>query len=83
MPPVTVMLPTAPKLVVPETVKLLNVPTDVILGCAFVYTVPAINALPTCPETLAPATALAVVANATAPETLAPATALAVAAKFT
>ena len=56
----------------PETLKLVSVPTLVMFGCAFVYTVPATNALPTCPETLAPATAFAVVANATAPLTLAP-----------
>jgi hypothetical protein len=31
----------------PETLRLVNVPTLVILGCAFVYTVPATNALPT------------------------------------
>ena len=37
----------------------------------------------TAPETLAPATAFAVVANATAPETLAPATAFAVVANAT
>ena len=44
------------------TVSPVNEPTDVIFGCAFVYTVPAIKLLPTCPETLAPATLLAVVA---------------------
>ena len=41
-----------PKLALPElmlavTFKLAKVPTLVIFGCAFVYTVPAINALPT------------------------------------
>ena len=34
-------------LVFPLTFNDVNVPIDVILGCAFVYTVPAINALPT------------------------------------
>ena len=42
------------------------------LPWAAVYTVPATIALATCPDTLAPATALAVVANDTAPVTLAP-----------
>ena len=41
---------------VPLTFKLVSVPTLVILGCAFVYTVPATNALPTCPDTLLPVT---------------------------
>ena len=40
-------------------------------------------ALDTVPDTLAPATLFAVVANATAPETLPPATALAVVANAT
>ena len=34
-------------LILPETVKLDNVPTEVILGCAAVYTVPATNAFAT------------------------------------
>ena len=38
-------------------------PTDVMFGCAFVYTVPATNALPTWPETLLPATELAIFAK--------------------
>ena len=44
-----------PEVMLPVTAKLVSVPTLVIFGCAAVYTVPAINALPTCPETLAPA----------------------------
>ena len=60
-------------LIFPLDVTLVSVPTLVILGCALVYTVPAIAALPTCPETLAPATAFAVAANETSPVTLAPA----------
>ena len=60
-----------------------SVPTDVILGCAAVYTVPATNAFPTCPDTLEPATAFAVVANATSPDTLPPATEFATAANPT
>ena len=36
-----------PALKLPVTAKLVSVPTLVILGCAFVYTVPAINALAT------------------------------------
>ena len=51
-----------PAVKLPVTDNELNVPTLVILGCAFVYTVPAINAFDTCPLTLAPATELAVVA---------------------
>ena len=42
--PVILTLPTAPKLVVPETDKLANVPVLVILGCALVVTVPAVVA---------------------------------------
>ena len=42
--PVTVM---SFVVVVPETSKLVNVPTLVMLGCAAVYTVPATNALAT------------------------------------
>ena len=64
-------------------VKPVNEPTLVMFGCAFVYTVPDTNALLTCPETLAPATLLAVAAYVTSPLTLAPATALAVVAKLT
>ena len=45
------MLPVAP---VFATIKLFNVPTLVIFGCAAVYTVPATNALLTCPTILAP-----------------------------
>ena len=52
-----------PPLTLPVTVRDVNVPTLVIFGCAFVYTVPATNALATCPDTLAPATEFAVVAN--------------------
>ena len=48
--------------VFPVTVNSVSVPTLVIFGCAFVYTVLATNALATCPDTLAPATAFAVVA---------------------
>jgi hypothetical protein len=56
-----------PKLALPADTlpvisKLVSVPTLVILGCAFVYTVPATKLLPTCPLTLAPATLFAVVA---------------------
>ena len=61
-----------PEEILPVTPRLVNVPTEVIFGCAAVYTVPATRALPTCPDTLAPATAFAVVANATAPVTFAP-----------
>ena len=43
-----------PPVTVPVTLKLLRVPTDVMLGCALVYTVPATRALPTCPVTLPP-----------------------------
>ena len=46
-----------PLVVLPVTAKLLNVPTDVILGCAAVVTVPAV---------------VAEVADATAPVTLPP-----------
>ena len=38
----------------PFDVTEVNVPTDVIFGCAFVVTVPAVTALVTLPETLAP-----------------------------
>ena len=54
-------LPTGPKLLVPETTKLVNVPTLVMLGCAAVVTVPAVVAL------------VALVALGTVPVTLAPA----------
>jgi hypothetical protein len=56
----------------PLTTNPVSVPTLVMFGCAFVVTVPAVVALPdvsayvafaTAPETLAPATALAVVAK--------------------
>ena len=47
-------------------------------GCALVEIVPAVVARGTVPDTLAPATALAVAANVTSPETFAPATAFAV-----
>ena len=67
---------TLPAATFPVTLKLDNVPTLVILGCAAVVTVPAVVADDTVPDTLAPATALAVVANDTAPVTLAPAIAL-------
>ena len=43
---VPVILTLAPD-IFPVTAKLLNVPTLVIFGCAFVYTVPATSALPT------------------------------------
>ena len=36
-----------PPVTLPETLKLLNVPTEVMFGCAFVYTVPATSALAT------------------------------------
>ena len=74
-----------PTLALPVTANDVNVPTEVIFGCALVVTVPAVVAEPaevanvafaTVPDTLAPATALAVVANDTAPVTLAPAIAL-------
>ena len=55
-------VPKLPVFALPDTFKLVSVPTLVILGCAFVYTVPATKLLPTCPDTLAPATLLAVVA---------------------
>ena len=48
--------------ILPETLKLVSVPTLVIFGCAAVVTVPAVVALDTVPDTLAPATLLAVVA---------------------
>ena len=51
-----------PAVTLPVTAKLVSVPVLVILGCAFVYTVPDIKLLATCPDTLPPATALAVVA---------------------
>ena len=51
-----------PPVTLPVTVSAVSVPTLVMLGCAFVYTVPDINALATCPLTFPPATALAVVA---------------------
>jgi hypothetical protein len=47
LPPVINTLPTGPRLLTPLTVRLANVPTEVMLGCAFVYTVPATNALAT------------------------------------
>ena len=74
--PVTVKLPAivvSPADNAPVTAKVVSVPTDVIFGCAFVYTVPATSALPTCPETLPPATAYAFNALPTLPVTLAPA----------
>ena len=52
-----------PVTLVPEITRFDNVPTEVMLGCALVYTVPASNALPTYPLTLAPATALALSAT--------------------
>ena len=48
------MLRLPPILAVLAMLKLLNVPTLVMLGCALVYTVPAISALATWPVTLAP-----------------------------
>ena len=60
----------------PATVNPVRVPTDVMFGCAFVVTVPAVLAV------LATLALSAYVALATVPETLAPATALAVVAKF-
>ena len=47
-------LPTAPKLVLPDTVKAVNVPTLVMLDCALPVTVPAVLALATAPVTLEP-----------------------------
>ena len=67
----------------PTTVKLVKEPTLVIFGCADVYTVPAINAFATCPETFAPATLFATLAKLTCPLTFAPATLLATLAKET
>jgi len=46
VPPVIVMFPTAPRLVVPDTVSDVSVPTEVMFGCAAVVTVPAVVALP-------------------------------------
>ena len=46
----------------PVTIKLSKFPTLVMLGCAFVVTVPAVVADETVPDTLAPATEFAVVA---------------------
>ena len=51
-----------PDVILPVTSKLVSVPTDVIFGCAFVYTVPATNALLTCPLTLEPVTEFAMFA---------------------
>ena len=64
--PVEVKLPT---LALAVTITELNVPTEVIFGCAAVVTVPAVVAVPVL---------VAYVAFATVPETLAPATLLAV-----
>ena len=47
----------------PVTIKLSRFPTLVILGCAFVVTVPAVVADETVPDTLAPATELATLAT--------------------
>ena len=43
-----------PALAFPLTVNALSVPTDVMLGCAAVVTVPAVVAVDTAPVTLAP-----------------------------
>ena len=43
-----------PAVVLAVTVRLLSVPTDVMLGCAAVVTVPAVVAELTVPETLPP-----------------------------
>ena len=44
----------SPDEILPVTTKLVSVPTEVMFGCALVYTVPEINALPTCPVTFEP-----------------------------
>ena len=44
----------------PFTFKLVNVPTLVMFGCAFVVTVPATDAVATVPVTLAPETLYAI-----------------------
>ena len=65
--PLTVRLP--PTVTSPVVDRLVRVPTDVILPCAAVVTVPAVVALDTVPVTLAPATEFALaatVADATA-----------------
>ena len=82
-----VVAPILPTFAFAVTLNELSVPTLVIFGCAAVVTVPAVVALvavvalpafvayvalATVPETLAPATAFAVVAYATAPLTLDP-----------
>ena len=50
----TVVAITFPPVTLPVTVTLVNVPTEVILGCAAVVTVPAVVAEATVPVTLAP-----------------------------
>jgi hypothetical protein len=65
------------------TVNPVNVPTEVMFGCAAVVTVAAVVAvvaLLTVPVTFPPATEFAVAANATSPDTLLPDTAFAVVA---
>ena len=47
----------------PVTANEVNVPVEVMFGCAAVYTVPATNAFATCPDTFAPATAFALAAT--------------------
>jgi hypothetical protein len=47
----------------PVTASEVNVPTDVMLGCAAVVTVPAVFAAETVPDTFAPATELALAAT--------------------
>ena len=72
--PVVVTLPAS---TLPETFNEVNVPVEVMFGCAAVSTVPDVSAyvaFATVPLTLAPATAFAVAANVTSPLTLAPAT---------
>ena len=55
-PAVNIFAPTKLPVVLinPLEVILVSVPTEVIFGCAFVVTVPAVTALVTLPETLAP-----------------------------
>jgi hypothetical protein len=61
--PVNVVADTLPALMLPVTASEVNVPTDVMLGCAAVVTVPAVFAAETVPDTFAPATELALAAT--------------------
>ena len=53
-PPEPLPIIALPAVILAVTARLARVPTLVIFGCELVYTVPAINALATCPVTLAP-----------------------------